>query len=439
MSCHRLATRALACALLFSVLSAALSAQSFDRIQRQRAQQMLTNLRNELKKTYYDATFGGADIDAHFVRASEKIDKAASYGQALAIIAQAFVDLNDSHTRFIPPALSTTVEYGWQMQMVGDTCFVTAVRPGSDAHAKGLTAGDRILSIDGFKPTRNELWKLQYAYYTVRPRAAVSLVVQAPGGEPRTVEAVSRVTKGRRVLDLTSTDSADFNALVRDIEREARAAQQTFYRFDTAVIWKVPTFDFGPDEVDRIVDEVTKGTKAMVLDLRGNPGGQVKTLERFVSRFFDRDVTIAQLKGRTPMPPMVAKNRGRVFAGDLVVLIDGRSSSAAEIFARVVQLEKRGVVLGDRSAGAVMQSRIYSGEMGVDSVTFYGATITDADVIMTDGGSLERTGVTPDEIVLPTGADLAGATDPALVKAAARVGVTLEPRRAAALFPITWR
>ncbi|MCV4633613.1 S41 family peptidase, partial [Escherichia coli] len=66
---------------------------------------------------------------------------------------------------------------------------------------------------------------------------------------------------------------------------------------------------------------------------------------------------MAQLKGRKQMDPMRSKTRGQsAYKGGLVVLTDANSASAAEIFARLVQLEKRGVVVGDVTAGAVMQS-----------------------------------------------------------------------------------
>ena len=69
----------------------------------------------------------------------------------------------------------------------------------------------------------------------------------------------------------------------------------------------------------------------------------------------------------------------------------------------------------------------------------YGASITDADIIMSDGKSLERVGVVPDETRLPTNRDLAAKHDPVLAYAASLVGVTIPPDKAGALFPIEWR
>ncbi|HEV2664763.1 MAG TPA: S41 family peptidase [Blastocatellia bacterium] len=122
-----------------------------------------------------------------------------------------------------------------------------------------------------------------------------------------------------------------------------------------------------------------------------------------------------------------------------IILVDSRSASAAEVFARVVQLENRGVVIGDRTAGAVMQARGFHYTTGEGTVLFYGVNITTADVIMADGKSLERVGVTPDELLLPTTVDLAAKRDSVLARAAAMAGFELPPDKAGAMFLVEWR
>jgi len=104
-----------------------------------------------------------------------------------------------------------------------------------------------------------------------------------------------------------------------------------------------------------------------------------------------------------------------------------------------VQLEHRGTVLGDHSSGSVMESRYYDFSQGADTKIFYGASITDADLVMTDGKSLEHAGVTPDEVILPTPADLAQQRDPVLARAAELAGMALDPKEAGKLFPVEWR
>ena len=68
---------------------------------------------------------------------------------------------------------------------------------------------------------------------------------------------------------------------------------------------------------------------------------------------FDSEVTIATRDGRRESKPEVAKPDRHPFLGKLAVLVDSNSASAAEIFARVVQLEKRWLVVGDRTAGSL--------------------------------------------------------------------------------------
>jgi len=158
-----------------------------------------------------------------------------------------------------------------------------------------------------------------------------------------------------------------------------------------------------------------------------------------VGDIFEDEVKIADRVGRKDMKPEIAKSRGqKAYSGKVVVLIDAKSSSAAELFARLVQLRKRGVVMGDRSSGSVMEARRYTEHLGSDVVVFYGASITESDLVMSDGKSLEHTGVTPDEIVLPTAADMASGRDPVLSHAAATLGVKLSPEEAGKLMPYEW-
>lgn len=426
--------------LLASGASLIATAQSVSSSDRDRGRSMLKAMKEDIKKNYYDPTYRGMDLDARFTAADEKINQATSLGQVFGIIAQAMVDLNDSHTFFLPPSRTTKTEYGWQMQMVGDTCYVTAVKPGSDAEAKGLKVGDAIISLDGSGPTRGNMWKMQYLYYTLNPKPGMRLIVQSPQAQERQLEVLAKVRQGKQVIDLTLRDGGgDYFNLLREAANESRLNRQRYYELgEDLTIWKMPDFNLPEEKVDEMMDKVAK-RKALILDLRSNPGGAVVILQRLAGYFFDRDVKIADLKGRKPMKPMVAKTRGKgTYKGTLVVLVDSQSGSAAELFARLVQLEKRGTVIGDRTAGAVMQSQHYEHQSGVDIVAFYGSSITDADLIMSDGKSLEDEGVTTDELMLPTAVDLATKRDPVLSRAAEIVGVKITPDKAGTLFPIEW-
>jgi carboxyl-terminal processing protease len=206
---------------------------------------------------------------------------------------------------------------------------------------------------------------------------------------------------------------------------------------DELMILKFPHFFFDESKIDSLIGKARKH-KALIVDLRGNGGGSIDTLKYFLGRVFDKEIKIGDRATRDERKPLVIRTHGHCFAGKVLVLVDSASVSASEVFARVVQIEKRGSVLGDSSAGMVMEAQFYGYGAGVGFVDPYGAMITDADLIMTDGKSLEHVGVTPDEVVLPTAADLAEGRDPVLARAAETLGVKLSPESAGQMFPYEW-
>lgn len=145
------------------------------------SREMLRVIKDELERYYYDPTFRGIDLDTHFAAAEQRLAGASSEGMMAGIIAQTLLELRDSHTFFIPPPLSMRVDYGWVMQMVGDTCSIVAVRPGSGAATSGLRAGDVVYAVEGVRPTRETLWKMKYSLRVLRPRTEVRLAVASEG------------------------------------------------------------------------------------------------------------------------------------------------------------------------------------------------------------------------------------------------------------------
>ena len=406
---------------------------SFDR---DRAQGILQVIANEVKKHYYDPKFHGVDWDATVADAKQKIAKETSFNMSMAHIAAALGTLNDSHTFLLPPQHAYRMEYGFQYGMVGDRCFVTRVRPKSDAEAKGLKAGDEILALNGFQVSRDSLWKMQYVYSVLRPQPALRLTVSDPSGAQRQFTIATKFQFRKKVLDLTT--GSDIWDLVRQDETEDHLLRARYEEYGHQLIaLKVPEFLFSQSEVQNMVHKARKFPN-LIVDLRGNPGGSVDTLKWLVGGMFDKELKIADRVGRKETKPEIAKPQHDPFSGKMVVLVDARSASAAELFAKIMQLEKRAVVVGDRSAGAVMESKHYEEHMGTDTVIFYGASITEWDLLMSDGKSLEHVGVTPDEVVLPTGRDLAEGRDPALARAAELLGVNIPPEQAGKAFPYEW-
>src|SRR5262245_29813733 len=305
--------------------------------QRERGRVMLKVIKDELKKEYYDPNFHGMDVEARFNAADEKIKEAESVGHLFGIIGQALLDLNDSHTFFMPPSRANRTEYGWKMQAVGDKVFVSAVKPGSDAEKKGVKVGDQVLSVHGFQPSREALWKLTYMFYTLRPQPGLRMVLQSPEGQQRQLDVMANVKQGKAMLDISKLDG-DFWDLWRELEDEDRLNRQRYVEVnDNLFIWKMPSFEASEQAVEDVMRKARKH-ETLILDLRGNPGGYVKTLEWFTGYFFDKEIKIADLKGRKEMKPQLSKpHGGRNFNGKLIVLVDSKSGSAAEVFARVIQ------------------------------------------------------------------------------------------------------
>lgn len=411
------------------------SQEEISSLSRERALTMLQNVSSEVRKHYYDPTFHGIDWSAKTEAAKQQIETAPSFNMALAHIAAALDSLNDSHTFFLPPPHVDHVDYGFQYQMVGDQCLVTRVRPGSDAESKGIKPGDQILAINGFTVNRDTLWKMQYTFSVLRPQLGLRLSLQDYAGNQRKVDAAAKVIVGKRVTDTSSSAIWEFVRQAENREHLMRTRYQDYG--DALLVVQLPRFLLTQDEVEKIIDRARKYPN-LIVDLRGNPGGSVDTLRFLLGGVFDREVKIAERVGRGEKKTEIAKPLHHRFTGKLVVLVDARSASAAELFARVVQLEKRGMVLGDRSSGSVMEARHYSEQLGSGSVIFYGASVTERDLIMQDGKSLEHIGVTPDEVVLPSSQDLAAGQDPVLAHATGLLGVKLSPEEAGKAFPYEW-
>jgi carboxyl-terminal processing protease len=400
------------------------------------AQEMLAKIQEDIQQYYYDPALHGLDLNKRFNEASQKIAAAKSQDEALLIISAAVAALNDSHTRFRPPVRPYGVDYGWLMEAVGDSnCYVTAVRSDSDAAAKGMKPGDQVLAVNGVPLLRNDISTIEYSYH-VFPQSGFHLDVRSPDGVERTIVAKAKIIPGQAMV--THTDVLTWARAHRNDRPQDRSRYHELNK--KVLVWKLPDFVIDPSDVDGRANKM-RAYETVVLDLRGNPGGRIDALEKFIGAFFDHDVKVGDRKDRAELKPQIAKTRGgKAFTGKLIVLVDSTSTSAAEVFARVVQLEKRGIVLGDRSGGAVMEGKLYIHALYLDrfNVTQYGAMITVANLTMTDGKSLENVGVMPDERILPTPADIAVGRDPVLARAAQLSGVELTSDEARKIFPFEW-
>lgn len=159
----------------------------------------------------------------------------------------------------------------------------------------------------------------------------------------------------------------------------ARGASIRWENDESAVV-RVPSFDrtYDEDQIASIFNEASNA-KYLVIDLRGNPGGEVEKMRQFlgyvlpqsapigtfVSRSVAKDFATVDKSGIAD-PVAIAKWAKREFRprrvgvtpfqGKIAVLIDGRSASASEIVAQALSEQLKAPIVGSPSAGAVLVS-----------------------------------------------------------------------------------
>lgn len=401
------------------------------------ALQLLRQVETALNHDYYDPHFHGVDMKAKFADAESAVPQTASDAQAFAVIGLTVDALGDFSTRFVPPHPNFTVRTDWNSSFVGDHCYITAVRPGSGAAGTGLKPGNLLLAVDGFELHRPSFWQRSPLSYGFSAPQSVRLTLAGDSGQPRTLDAPAKVTtlfsspnNANPALDVSEYLRGSDDLLDSTKPRVAAIAT-------SVLVWKVPAFSVAPELFEEGLDRVKK-FPAMILDLRDSSSDNFDNLSHIVSRLFDHRVAVGQLNMRGHSKPFTSGSFGaKAFAGKIVVLTDSRTSGAGEILARLVQIEKRGVVLGDHTVGDGCLPAFH--EFGSSQLHFaYGLTLCTAELVMSDGQSLRGRGVTPDTLILPTQADIAAGRDPALSAAVALLGGSLTPEQAGKLFPVIW-
>ena len=126
-----------------------------------------------------------------------------------------------------------------------------------------------------------------------------------------------------------------------------------------------------------LLDLKTKGATQIILDLRGNPGGLLNEAVNISNIFIPKDKLVVSTKGK--VSEWNTKYITELMPDDLtipmVVLVSGRSASASEIVAGVIQDYDRGVVVGQRSygKGLVQTTRElpYNSQIKVTTAKYY--------------------------------------------------------------------
>jgi len=421
--------------LPFFLCLVSVHAQTLSSLDRQCGDIMLSSIKKDLREHYYDTTYHGMNIDNRFASAIEGIDSARTVDGMYLVIAQTLLDLDEAHTAFIPPRQPDRIGSGFEMEMIGDSCFVTSVVPGSGAEAAGIIAGTRILGIEGEAPSRQSIHRLNYLVDELGAQRIIHLTIgtgDLPGRPVAFPVVQSRSVKSSG----TAGRMSGFESLsrVRNVDAGPAVRKHKIRSVGTDIaIWKLPAFDLSWKTMQNVMHSILK-KKNLIIDLRGNQGGYIRTLVCLAGFFFDRDVLLCMMHGREGIDSLTASPQEEQFRGNVSVLIDSKSTSSSEVFAKAIQLYKRGTVFGDVSGGMVMKAEYFQRSIGIRRSVTYGSNITTAAVTMPDGSRLQNVGVHPDILVLPTFADLQQGVDPVLARAINFAGFAIGPREAAGLF-----
>ena len=249
------------------------------------------------------------------------------------------LELHDPHSVYLPPDRlaklneSTTGRYaGVGIQMDVRDGWITVVAPlsGTPAQRAGILTGDRVVEIDG-KSTR--AWSSDEAVKALRgsPGSVVHLVIERPGSTAR--------------LPFTLTRE----------EIRFHSAQHALMLRDNVGYVELSIFSENSDQELRMaIDSLrARGMRALVFDLRGDPGGLLDQGVAVADLFLDPGQKIVSMRGRT-------RDSDRDYVDrrpqswpqlPLVVLVDSGSASASEIVAGALQDHDRALIVGTTSYG----------------------------------------------------------------------------------------
>ena len=248
-------------------------------------------------------------------------------------------ELKDPYSTFLPPdrfarlnetTSGTYAGLGVEVDLRDGWLIVVAPMPGGPAERAGLQPGDRIIEIGG-KPTKG--WTNEEASKVLRgkPGTMVALKLERPGVSSPIDLKVQRMTIHQSAVRRTAllgegVGYIDLKAFSDSTAKELNGA---------------------------ITNLLARGMKTLVLDLRTNPGGLLNQGVRVSDLFLDPGQKIVSMRGRLPEANReyadTAKQRWAQLP--LLVLVDGRSASAAEIVAGALQDHDRAVLIGTPTYG----------------------------------------------------------------------------------------
>lgn len=210
--------------------------------------------------------------------------------------------------------------------------ILTIVAPMEDTPGfrAGLMSGDKILEIDG---ESTEGLPLQDAVKKLR-------------GIPGTKVKIKILRPKTQVFKDLEIERAEINV---PSVKDAQVLEDDI-GYVRVLQFNEPTADDLQTSIDQLMNQ---GIKALILDLRNNPGGLLNSAVDVGQKFLRRGDMIVYTQGRDEKPQQIFRARGRHHFLDIpmVVLINGGSASASEIVAGALQDHRRAILIGEKSFG----------------------------------------------------------------------------------------
>jgi len=321
---------------------------------------------SRVKEKYYDPTFGGVDWEAVGQRYRGHLGMVRTESELYALLGQMLGELRRSHFHIYPPG--TFVEdgdpserqgsVGMDVRVLGRRVVITRVRAGSSAERAGLRPGF-ILRQVGDRDVNRLLQQLTVGWEPLsRRRMRVArAVLAALEGKPGTwvhvqyLDARGRVREARlqreRIVGEWSERFGNFPPVPIEFEAK-RLGNIGYVRFTLFVA--------GLMERIRMAIRELSSAPALILDLRGNPGGMAGMAAGIAGMLCDRQTSLGTMKLRSGHLNLAVFPQPNPYTGIVVILIDAHTGSTAEILAAGLQELGRAIVVGEPSAGAALPS-----------------------------------------------------------------------------------
>jgi carboxyl-terminal processing protease len=393
-----------------------------------------------VKEKHFDPTFGGVDWDAARRKYEPRLTKVKKDGELYSLLNEMLGELHQSHFGVIPPEAiledgswnQPGGNVGIDLRIVDGQVLITRVAPDSTAARAGLRPGFAVKRIDGA-----EIAKIQKEIVAQMNKNPL-IHDWSPGLKSFIVARRILYRAGGKPGSTALLQYLDERGLVREaaIEREKPSGELSprfGYLPAQRMEIEAKRLDGGPGYIRfnsfmmPVMEKVRaalrefKDAPGIIFDLRGNLGGIGDLAAGIVGMVETRETSLGASRRRSGQVKLAVFPQKRPYTGPVVILIDGGSGSTTEIFAAGLQELRRAVIVGERSAGAVLPSDMIKLPTGAIFQYVF------ADFRTTSGTLIEGRGVAPDVEVKHTRASLLAGRDAQLEAAIAELQKS--PRR----------